>query len=60
MILTPQVSQKAKSWANWGGYKCTRLLPYAYVQHMNVLKHFAMSNMDVGSSLKWLSASTMM
>ncbi len=41
-----------------GGYNCVRLIPYAYGQHINVLKHFAISKMDAGSSLKWLSAST--
>jgi len=29
------------------------------ITHTNVLKHFDLSHVDVGSSLRWLSASTM-
>ena len=36
-----------------------RVHPYAYPQHMKVLKHFPYSNMDVGSSQRWSTASTM-
>ncbi len=34
-------------------------VPYAYGQDINVLKYFVMSEMDAGSSSRWLSASTM-
>ena len=40
-------------------YYFARLLRYAYVQHINVLKHFYVFYLDVGSSLRWLTASTM-
>jgi hypothetical protein len=40
IILTPQVTQNPKIWANYCVYNCVRLLPYAYGQHINVLKHF--------------------
>jgi hypothetical protein len=40
IILTPQVIQNPKIWSNYSGYNCVRLLPYAYRQHVNVLKHF--------------------
>ncbi len=36
-----------------------RVHPYAYPQHMMVLKHFFISNMDVGSKQWWSTASTM-
>jgi hypothetical protein len=35
MILTSHVTQMAQIL----GHNCVRLLPYAYGQHMNVLKH---------------------
>ncbi len=38
-ILTPQVTKNPKFWAKYGGYNCVKLLPYAYGQHINVLKH---------------------
>ncbi len=41
------------------GYSYLRLLLYTNWQHINVCKHLIMSNMEVGSSLRWLSASTM-
>ncbi len=41
------------------GYSYLRLLLYADWQHINVCKNLIMSNMEVGSSLRWLSASTM-
>ncbi len=41
------------------GYSYLRLLLYANWQHINVCKHLIMSNVEVGSSLRWLSASTM-
>jgi hypothetical protein len=41
MILTPQVSEKAKPWANLVGYNCVKLLLCAYDgQYMMVLKVF--------------------
>ena len=33
------VGQNPKIWAKLCGYNCRRLLPYAYGQHINVLKH---------------------
>ena len=56
MILTLQVNQMAKILGQLGWYKCIRLLPYAYGQHMNVLKTFYMSYMDVGSGLRGCQA----
>jgi hypothetical protein len=50
MILTPHMAQMAQIL----GHNCVRLPPYAYGEHMNVLKLSCMFNMDVGSSLKWL------
>ncbi len=41
------------------GFSCLRLLVYANCQHINVCKNLIMSNMEVESSLRWLSASTM-
>ncbi len=35
MVLTPHVTQVAQIL----GLNCVRLLPYAYGQHMNVLKY---------------------
>ena len=40
IILTPQVTQNPKIWAKSGVYKCVRVPPYAYEQHINVLKKF--------------------
>ncbi len=42
------------------GYNCVRPLPYAYGQHMNVLKHFACVWYGCGKQLWQMSASTMM
>ena len=47
-------------WAKYGGYICVRLLLYVNGQDIkfsNTL--YNMSNVDVRSSLRWLSASTM-
>jgi hypothetical protein len=41
------------------GYNYLRLLLYANGQHINVLKHLLMSNMDAESSLRWPSTSTL-
>ncbi len=41
------------------GYNYLRLLPYANQQPINVLKYLLMSNKNVGSSLRWLSVSTL-
>ncbi len=41
------------------GYNYLRLLQYADWQHINVLKHFLMFNMDAGSSLRGLSELTL-
>jgi hypothetical protein len=35
-----------------------RVHPHAYPQHMKVLKHFSCSNMDVGNSQQWSTASS--
>jgi hypothetical protein len=62
MILTPQVSEKAKSWC--GPTRVGISVSGCYCVPMDskwmCSNTLYMSNMDVGSSLRWLSASTMM
>jgi hypothetical protein len=37
------------------GYNYVRLLLYAHGLNINVFKHLLMSDMDAGSSLRWLN-----
>ncbi len=50
IILTPQVTQNPRIWAKKCGYNYLRLLTYAHGQHINVLKHFALSNVDAAAA----------
>jgi hypothetical protein len=58
VIWAPPYPNFPKCGPNLHRYNSVSVHPYAHPQHMKVLEHF-ISNMDVGCSQRWFTASTM-